>query len=334
MGAIGNIVSGETVPVVLQLIDGDTGQYPQAVVYDHTGTLLITLDLPHSTIGLYAPASQYFMPDKTFITVTYIVYSDSTHVTESDIYMRDVDVFYQVDPGDYKADVSALAIEANVEGHASDALSSYDPPTKAELDAAELNIRGTDSDDLKTISDQIDIAQADLDNPDQYKANLSDVADSVWDESAIGHDTPGTMGALQNLIDEMGTGSGSSCCRVVNKPVVDHFPVVDSNTGELVSGLDSTNFDVWIFDPADCNRVVGCGDSTAIDYTIEEIGTSGLYKLEFTPDIVGVWVVLIAHSVYFPWGKSFNYVIYSASSGGGGDGTTNDDLLAFILGLY
>ena len=36
------------------------------------------------------------------------------------------------------------------------AIASYDPPTKAELDTAESNIRGADSDTLKTLSDQID----------------------------------------------------------------------------------------------------------------------------------------------------------------------------------
>ncbi len=35
-------------------------------------------------------------------------------------------------------------------------LAAYDGPTKAELDIAESNIRGVDSDTLKTISDQID----------------------------------------------------------------------------------------------------------------------------------------------------------------------------------
>jgi hypothetical protein len=41
---------------------------------------------------------------------------------------------------------------------------------------AEDNIRGLDDDDLKTLSDQLDVAQADLDNPDQYKADLTSVA--------------------------------------------------------------------------------------------------------------------------------------------------------------
>lgn len=36
--------------------------------------------------------------------------------------------------------IDPVAIEANVEGHVTDALNTYDPPTKAELDTAETNI--------------------------------------------------------------------------------------------------------------------------------------------------------------------------------------------------
>jgi len=41
-------------------------------------------------------------------------------------------------PNQYKADVSALAIEANVEGHVTTSLNSYDPPTNAEMIARTL----------------------------------------------------------------------------------------------------------------------------------------------------------------------------------------------------
>lgn len=44
------------------------------------------------------------------------------------------------------------------------------------ITVAETNVRGADSDDLKTLSDQLDVAQADLDDPDQYKADLTSVA--------------------------------------------------------------------------------------------------------------------------------------------------------------
>jgi len=46
--------------------------------------------------------------------------------------------------------------DAEVQSECADALAAYDPPTKAELDSAESNIRGADSDTLKTLSDQID----------------------------------------------------------------------------------------------------------------------------------------------------------------------------------
>lgn len=45
---------------------------------------------------------------------------------------------------------------ADVNTEVDTALADYDAPTKAELDTTESNIRGTDNDSLKDISDQID----------------------------------------------------------------------------------------------------------------------------------------------------------------------------------
>lgn len=45
---------------------------------------------------------------------------------------------------------------ASINAECDTALADYDAPTKAELDTAESNIRGADSDTLKTLSDQID----------------------------------------------------------------------------------------------------------------------------------------------------------------------------------
>lgn len=137
MAGITNTEVGAVIPVSVQIVDGATDQYPQAVVYDDQGNLLTTLNLSHEANGLYVPASPYVMPDEVFVKITYIVYEDSGHTTESDAYLRDLDVFMKIDPGNYRADVSALA-------------------TTAQLNAAESNIRGVDADDLKTISDQID----------------------------------------------------------------------------------------------------------------------------------------------------------------------------------
>jgi hypothetical protein len=169
------------------------------------------------------------------------------------------------------------------------------------------------------------------------EADLNAIADRVWQEPAADHNDPGTMGELQNMIDDIGGGGG--CCHVIGESVVDHFAVVDPNTGSLVPGIDSTSFDVKLFDPSDCDRVIGCGgDSTALDISIVEIDSTGLYRFSFVPDQIGVWIVSITHSTYFPSGKSANYMVVAESSGGGGSNgcgdVSNDDLLAFILGLY
>ena len=189
----------DIVPIVLQIEDGATDQYPQAVIYDDNDNLLTTLNLSHKNNGLYAPSSQYTMPDEDYISVTYIVYSDSGHTTESAVYLRDVDIFKKVvpdnykatgfavpneydaeltaiqadlnNPDQYKANVSTLALEANIEGHVTTALNTYDPPTRAELtsDKNEI-ITEVNANEIK-----LDIIQADLDNPDQYKADVTNL---------------------------------------------------------------------------------------------------------------------------------------------------------------
>ncbi len=94
---------GDTVPVILQIADGNAGLYPQAEIRDDAANLLVTLDLSHQAEGLYVPAAPYSMPDEIFIKITYIVYTDAGHTTESDVYLRDIDVFCSINPVDYKA---------------------------------------------------------------------------------------------------------------------------------------------------------------------------------------------------------------------------------------
>ena len=113
MGGITLIEQGQTVPLSLALSDGATDQFPQAEVYDPDGNNLTTISLSHDGDGLYQPASGYSMPDENYISVVYIVYTDSGHLTESAIYQRAVDIFRQIDSDDFKADISTLATEVN-----------------------------------------------------------------------------------------------------------------------------------------------------------------------------------------------------------------------------
>ena len=59
-------------------------------------------------------------------------------------------------PANFKADVSALAIEANVEGHVTTALNAYDPPTKAEMDTAHSTTDGL----INTVDGVVDAIKA------------------------------------------------------------------------------------------------------------------------------------------------------------------------------
>lgn len=61
---------------------------------------------------------------------------------------------------------SSAAATGETQTDAAAALTAYDPPTKAELDTAESNIRGEDSDTLKTLSVQID----DVPNNSEFQA--------------------------------------------------------------------------------------------------------------------------------------------------------------------
>jgi len=67
----------------------------------------------------------------------------------------DTSAFIDVEGGIVSKSLAAQA-QTDVENAATNALNTYDPPTKAELDMTESNIRGADSDTLKTLSDQID----------------------------------------------------------------------------------------------------------------------------------------------------------------------------------
>lgn len=67
----------------------------------------------------------------------------------------DTSAFIDVESGMVSKSLAAQA-QTDVENAATNALNAYDPPTKAELDTVESNIRGADGDTLKTLSDQMD----------------------------------------------------------------------------------------------------------------------------------------------------------------------------------
>jgi hypothetical protein len=101
MAGLTIVEEGDGIPIVLQLADGNTGLYPQAVITADSGDLLDTINLTHVTEGLYQTV--FTMTDDPYINATFIVYTDAGHTIESTIYQRDVDTFLLIIPSEYKA---------------------------------------------------------------------------------------------------------------------------------------------------------------------------------------------------------------------------------------
>ena len=91
---------------------------------------------------------------------------------------------------------------------------------------------------------------------------------------------------------------------VVNQQVEEHFTVIDKHSN-LVSGIDSTNFTPYIYNPSNIEV-----SSSVLDGFIE-LG-DGNYKLIFTPNILGVWYVVLTHPEYFPWGKTDDVQVFTS----------------------
>lgn len=90
---------------------------------------------------------------------------------------------------------------------------------------------------------------------------------------------------------------------VVNQEVSEHFTVTDSY-GTLITGIDSSAFTAYVYNPNDIET------SISISGEFVELG-DGNYKYKFTPDMIGIWYVMITHPIYFPWGKADDIQIYN-----------------------
>ncbi len=100
------------------------------------------------------------------------------------------------DPNLSKADVSGLAVPGSAMNLADDAITAekFDEttafPVKSDDSGVTLIARsGADGDDLKDVADAQVVMQVDLDNPDQYKADVSGLAlsaDMVYLKGALG----------------------------------------------------------------------------------------------------------------------------------------------------
>jgi len=89
----------------------------------------------------------------------------------------------------------------------------------------------------------------------------------------------------------------------LGEEVKEEFSVLDVSNN-LVSGIPLSEFSAHLFDPTD----VEVYDSTSV--TFIELG-HGHYRVTFTPNQVGNWMMAAYHNVHFPWGKTNTIQVFA-----------------------
>lgn len=84
----------------------------------------------------------------------------------------------------------------------------------------------------------------------------------------------------------------------------DNFIVLDEDNN-TITGLETSDFTFGLYNPS------GVESSSTIPVTIIEL-ENGLYRTSFTPNVAGNWLLVVYHTVYFPYGKSNDYECVNA----------------------
>ena len=90
----------------------------------------------------------------------------------------------------------------------------------------------------------------------------------------------------------------------IDKPLYDDFTVADPS-GNLIEGLVQGDFTILLYDPT------GAEVSGSISVTITELAL-GNYRVNFTPNMVGDWLLVLSNIAYFRWGQRRNYQVYAS----------------------
>lgn len=165
--------------------------------------------------------------------------------------------FGEIKAGQYVDNIDAAittrATPTQVKTQADQALVDYDPPTGAELAATEAAIRGSDSDDLKTISDQIDGVPATTDvvltaahgsGSWVGLGSPTTIADAVWNALFASYESTGTMGLIMKMIRAL------ISAEMEQDPTANEWIVKDPDTGLSWFSFDTVNI---AGDPASVN---------------------------------------------------------------------------------
>lgn len=92
-----NVKVGQTVKVDLQLLNGETNQFPQTILRDASNAPITgsPLALTHVAGGLYS--GTFTMPDTSKVTGVTTVYTDAGFTTPNNDYYPSTDEFFAID---------------------------------------------------------------------------------------------------------------------------------------------------------------------------------------------------------------------------------------------
>jgi hypothetical protein len=85
---------------------------------------------------------------------------------------------------------------------------------------------------------------------------------------------------------------------------IDVLIVKDENDNP-VTGLIISDFTIKLYNP---NKEDVANISSGVIVNIDEVG-DGIYRVQFTPDELGDWDLVVYNSTYFPFGKGENYSV-------------------------
>lgn len=179
-----------------------------------------------------------------------------------------------------------------------------DPADESSLETAittaESNIRGADSDTLKSLSDQIDGVGG-------GGASAADVADAVWDEATSGHTDAGSFGkALQDLSGGGGIDTGlayKGTCDVGMSGSTTTI-VCDDLAGY---GDDVFNDKYWMKVIKNANSVGNAPEGDTARQVTDYVSASGTFTVDaFTANVEENDIILLLHES-LPFPKSVEY---------------------------
>ena len=274
-------IVGDEIAIVLQIVDGATDQYPQAIISDNEGNILTTLDLVHETNGLYVTASPYTMPDKPYIKVVYIVWSDASHTTESSIYLRDLDIFVRDDIGadwrnngrldqiidSVKTQTDKMNFNGdNIQARVADKGVLNNPPSesindyKADVSTLALQSTVTQYDNYKADVSGIPTNplltnDSRLDNLDAPISSRSSHADPTSNIKGIGN---------KDLTQVFNNERGTDGAYTGTPPTVEEIRAELEKAGTKLTDLHDEAFGKWVLDPTAKTLTLYKSDGTTI----------------------------------------------------------------------